>query len=159
MAAHVKSQRQRRIITLLRERPVTSQHQLVKLLRAAGFASTQATVSRDLDELGAVKVRREGKVAYALPSDDSLAPVGDSLHRVLAEYVLDMESTGNLVVIKTPPGHAGMVASALDRAGMDGMAGTVAGDDTIFVACKQGVLPRKLERRIKTLIEPSLVKP
>lgn len=153
----MKSQRQRRIITLLRERPVTSQHQLVKLLRASGLPSTQATVSRDLDELGAVKVRRDGKVAYALPSDDSRTPVGDSLNRILAEYVLEMESTGNLVVIKTPPGHAGMVASALDRAAMEGMAGTVAGDDTIFVACKQGVLPRRLERRIKALIEPSLV--
>lgn len=153
----MKSQRQRRIINLLRERPVTSQHQLVKLLRASGFASTQATVSRDLDELGAVKIRRDGKVVYALPSDDSRAPVGDSLRKVLNEYVLDMESTGNLVVIKTPPGHAGMVAAALDRAAMDGMAGTVAGDDTIFVACKQGILPRRLERRIKALTEPHLV--
>jgi transcriptional regulator of arginine metabolism len=156
MAARLKSQRQRRIIQLLRQQPVTSQNQLVKLLRAAGHRSTQATVSRDLDELGAVKVRRNGKVTYALPSADAQAPTGDALRRILTEYVLEMESTGNLVVIKTPPGHAGMVASALDRASIDGIAGTVAGDDTVFVACKQGVLARRVERRLTAIMEPHL---
>jgi transcriptional regulator of arginine metabolism len=156
MAYFLKSQRQRRIINLLRNQPVTSQNQLVKLLRAAGYPATQATVSRDLDELGAVKVRRNGKVAYALPSEDLQAPVGDSLKRILTEFVLQIESTGNLIVVKTPPGHAGMVASALDRASIEGMAGTVAGDDTIFIACKQGVLPRRVERRLMDLIEPRL---
>ena len=156
MVALMKSQRQRRIIQLLRQQPVTSQSQLVKLLRAAGHASTQATVSRDLDELGAVKVRRNGKVAYALPTDETQAPIGDALRRILTEFVLEMESTGNLVVIKTPPGHAGMVASAIDRSVIEGVAGTVAGDDTIFVACKQGVLPRRVERRLKALMEPHL---
>jgi transcriptional regulator of arginine metabolism len=156
VAAFLKGQRQRRIIQLIRQQPVTSQNQLVKLLRAAGHASTQATVSRDLDELGAVKVRRNGKVAYAMPSDDAQAPIGDALRRILTEFVLEMESTGNIVVIKTPPGHAGMVASALDRAVIEGIAGTVAGDDTIFIACKQGVLSRRVERRLKAIMEPHL---
>jgi transcriptional regulator of arginine metabolism len=156
MACRMKSQRQRRIIQLLRQQPITSQQQLVKLLRAAGHGSTQATVSRDLDELGAVKVRRNGKVAYAMPSDDSQAPVGDALRRILTEFVLEMESTGSLVVIKTPPGHAGMVASAIDRSSIEGIAGTVAGDDTIFVACKQNVLPRRVQRRLSALMESRL---
>lgn len=156
MACFLKGQRQRRIIQLIRQQPVTSQNQLVKLLRAAGHASTQATVSRDLDELGAVKVRRNGKVAYAMPSDDAPVPKGDALRRILTEFVLEMESTGNIVVIKTPPGHAGMVASALDRAAIEGIAGTVAGDDTIFVACKQGVLSRRVDRRLKVIMEPHL---
>jgi transcriptional regulator of arginine metabolism len=149
----MKAGRQRRIVQLIRRQPVTSQNQLVKLLRSAGLPATQATVSRDLDELGAVKVRREGKVAYALPSEEVRAPVGDSLRRVLSESVLELESTGNLLVVKTPPGHAHMVASAIDRSEIDGVAGTVAGDDTILVVCKQGVLPRRVERKLRQLAE------
>jgi transcriptional regulator of arginine metabolism len=152
----VKSQRQRRIIRLLREQSVTSQNQLVRLLRAAGHPATQATVSRDLDELGAVKVRREGKVAYALPSDNAEIPLGDALRRVFAEFVLSIEATGNLLVVKSPPGHAGMVASAIDRAAVEGVAGTVAGDDTIFVVCKQGVLTRRVERRLRAMADMQL---
>lgn len=152
----MKAARQRKIMQLIREQPVTSQNQLVKLLRAAGFPSTQATLSRDLEELGAIKFKRPGgggKVAYALPVEVSNAPVGDVLRRMLAESVVSMETTGNLLVIKTPPGHAGMVASALDRGDIDGVAGTVAGDDTILVACKQGVLPRRVEKRLRSLVD------
>lgn len=151
--ARVKSGRHRRIVQLIRRQPVTSQNQLVKLLRGAGFPSTQATVSRDLDELGAVKVRRDGKVAYALPAEEVRAPTGDSLRRILSESVLELESTGNMVVLKTPPGHAHMVASAIDRSEVQGVAGTVAGDDTILVICKQGVLPRRVERKLRGLAE------
>lgn len=149
----MKAQRQRRIVQYIRGQPVTSQTQLVKLLRAAGHAATQATVSRDLDELGAVKVRREGKVVYALPPETASAPVGDALRRMLAESVVDLEPTGNLLVVKTPPGHAGMVASAIDRAEIEGIAGTIAGDDTIVVVCKQGVLARRVERKLRSLAE------
>jgi transcriptional regulator of arginine metabolism len=149
----MKAQRQRRIVRLIREELVTSQHQLVRLLRGSGFAATQATVSRDLDELGAVKIRRDGKVAYAMPAEASEAPVGDALRRMLAESVLGLESSANLIVVRTPPGHAGMVASALDRAGIEGVAGTVAGDDTIVVVCKQGVLARRVERRLRAIAE------
>lgn len=148
----MKSARQRRIIQLVRERPVTSQDQMVKLLRSSGCPATQATVSRDLDELGAVKVRRDGKVAYALPSETPQAPVGDALRRMLSESVIGLESTGNLLLVRTPPGHAGMVAGAMDRAGIEGVAGTIAGDDTILVVCRQGVLPRRVERRLRSMV-------
>lgn len=148
----MKSARQRRIIQLVRQRPVTSQNQMVKLLRALGCPATQATVSRDLDELGAVKVRREGKVAYALPSETPAAPVGDALRRMLSESVVGLESTGNLLLVKTPPGHAGMVAGAMDRAAIEGVAGTVAGDDTILIICKQGMPPKRVERRLRSMV-------
>ena len=148
----MKAARQRRIIQLIRERPVTNQNELVKLLRSAGIPATQATVSRDLEDLGAVKVRREGKIAYALPTE-APAPVGDVLRRMLTESVLSMESSGNLLVIKTPPGHAGMVAAALDRGELEGIAGTIAGDDTILIVCKQNVLPRRVEKRLRSLID------
>jgi transcriptional regulator of arginine metabolism len=149
----MKASRQRRIAGLIRQTQVTSQVQLVKMLRRAGYPATQATVSRDLDELGAVKVRREGKVAYVLPAESSFLPVGDALKRLVSDSVLGLECSGNLVVVKTPPGHAGMVGGALDRIGLDGVAGTVAGDDTVLVVCKTGVLPRRVERRIRSMVE------
>lgn len=149
----MKAGRQRRIVGLIRQMPVTSQTQLVKMLRGSGFPVTQATVSRDLDELGAVKVRREGKVVYSLPSESASVPAGDAVSRMFSESVLGLEPSGNLVVLKTPPGHAGMVASAIDRLGIEGLAGTVAGDDTILVVCKQGVMARKVERRLRAMVE------
>jgi transcriptional regulator of arginine metabolism len=149
----MKAGRQRRIVGLIRETQVTSQNQLVKMLQGAGYPATQATVSRDLDELGAVKVRRGGKVAYVLPAESGLLPLGDALKRLLSESVLSLESSGNLVVVKTPPGHAGMVGGALDRIGLEGIAGSVAGDDTVLVICKTGVLPRRVERRIRSMVE------
>lgn len=138
---------------MLKEMPVTSQSELVGLLRGSGYAVTQATVSRDLDELGAVKVRRDGQVVYSLPTESPTVPAGDALGRIFGDSVLDLESTGNLVVIKTPPGHAGMVGGALDRMEIEGVAGTVAGDDTILVVCKAGVQPRRVERRIRAVVE------
>lgn len=149
----MKSGRQRKIAGIIRQMPVTSQGQLVKMLRSSGYPVTQATVSRDLDELGAVKVRRDGKVIYSLPVDSVSLPVGDAAGRMLGESILGLESTGNLVVVKTPPGHAGMVGGGLDRMGLTGVAGTIAGDDTIIVICKAGVLPRKVEKQLRSMVE------
>lgn len=146
----MKAGRRRRIVQLITDKPITSQNELVKLLRTSGFPATQATVSRDLDDLGAVKVRRNGKVAYFLPADAQHLPSADVLHRLLPEAVVGIESSGNLVVIRTHPGHAHMVASAIDHAGVEGVAGTVAGDDTILVVAKQGVLARRLEKRLRS---------
>jgi transcriptional regulator of arginine metabolism len=134
---------------------VTSQQELVGLLAATGQPATQATVSRDLEELGAYKVRRNGHIVYALPptSVPGLVPGpgGDSLRRLLVDSVGDIEASGNIVVVHTPPGYAGMVASAVDRAGLDGIAGTVAGDDTILVVCRQGVPAQTVELRLRQM--------
>lgn len=151
MNAGLKAQRQRRIARLLAERGVTSQRELVGLLAATGSPATQATVSRDLEELGAFKLRRNGRVVYALPSPpgSSPGPGGESLRRLLAGSVGDVETSGNIVIVHTPPGHAGMVASAIDGAAVDGIAGTVAGDDTILVVCRHGVAGRVVEGRLR----------
>ncbi|HVX21747.1 MAG TPA: arginine repressor [Acidimicrobiales bacterium] len=129
-----KHQRQHRITKLLEVRAVGSQAQLVDLLAAEGIEATQTTVSRDLEELGAVKVRLPGgDTAYALPElpAQQIAPV-DHLRRVLGEWAVEVTSSGNLVVLRTPPGCAHVVGSALDRSGLDGLLGTVAGDDTVL---------------------------
>jgi transcriptional regulator of arginine metabolism len=134
-----KNQRQHRITKLLESRAVTSQPQLVSLLGAEGIRATQTTVSRDLEELGAVKVRLPGgDSAYALPElpTQQIAP-GDHLRRILGEWVVEVAESGRLVVLRTPPGCAHVVASAIDRSGMDGVLGTVAGDDTLLVVASQ----------------------
>jgi transcriptional regulator of arginine metabolism len=106
----------------------------IELLSSDGIDATQATVSRDLDDIGAVKVRvASGNTVYAIPefAPDRLAPL-DQLRRVMGEWVVDVASSGNLVVMRTPPGCAHVVASALDRSRVEGMLGTVAGDDTLL---------------------------
>ena len=136
-----KPQRQHRILRVLEGQPVSSQEQLVQLLEAEGIVATQATVSRDLDELGAVKVRIPGgTMAYAIPehAKERTAP-DDHLRRVMGEFVVEVAHSANLVVLRTPPGSAHVVASALDRAGLPNVLGTVAGDDTIILVCSEGV--------------------
>lgn len=147
----MKSARQRRIVQILRRDIVTSQDALVRLLRESGHPATQATVSRDLEELGAVKVRRNGKVAYSVPNDVPRPQNTEALRRLVADSMAAIESSGNIVLVKTPPGRAGMVALAIDRADIEGVAGTVAGDDTFIVIVKQGVPARRVERRLRSL--------
>jgi transcriptional regulator of arginine metabolism len=135
-----KPQRQHRIARLLAEQAVTSQAHLVELLAAEGLAATQATVSRDLDDLGAIKVRvAGGDTVYAIPElpAEQRAPE-DHLRRVFGDWVVEVTSSGNLVVLRTPPGSAHVVGSALDRAGLPEVLGTVAGDDTLIVVVAEG---------------------
>jgi transcriptional regulator of arginine metabolism len=135
MATLGKPQRQHRIARLLEEQPVSSQSQLVELLAADGVVATQATVSRDLEDLGAVKVRIPGgTMAYAIPEHaKQLGTPDDHLRRVMGDFVIDVGHSANLVILRTPPGSAHVVASALDRSGLAGVLGTVAGDDTLLV--------------------------
>jgi transcriptional regulator of arginine metabolism len=126
---------------MLEAHAVTSQGQLVELLEEDGVRATQATVSRDLEELGAVKVRVPGgELVYAIPelAHERVAPE-DHLRRVLSDWVADVASSGNLVVLRTPPGSAHVVGSALDRSGLPEIIGTVAGDDTVLIIVGEGV--------------------
>jgi transcriptional regulator of arginine metabolism len=129
-----KVQRQASVARLIGDHEVTSQPQLIDLLAAEGIDATQATVSRDLDDIGAVKVRvPSGSTVYAIPefAPDRPAPA-EQLRRVMGEGVAEVAHSGNLVVLRTPPGCAHVVASALDRSRLDGLIGTVAGDDTLL---------------------------
>ncbi|HEX2040853.1 MAG TPA: arginine repressor [Acidimicrobiales bacterium] len=148
-----KTQRQHRIARLLEAHAVTSQGRLVDLLAADGVVATQATVSRDLEELGAVKVRLPGgETVYAIPElpKDRLAPE-DHLRRVLGDWVVEVAHSGNIVVLRTPPGSAHVVASALDRAGLEDVIGTVAGDDTIMVVASERAGGSKVAKRLSGL--------
>ena len=139
-----KSKRQRMIVDWLRGGRVGSQEELVARLGLAGIAATQATVSRDLDELGAFKLKREGEIRYLLPEQVDPSHAAAKLDRLLAEWVSEIIPAGHLLVLKTPPGSANLVANALDAAGLDEVAGTLAGDDTIFVALVDGANPHSV---------------
>ena len=144
-----KSQRQRMIADWLRSHRVGSQEEVVERLALAGLVVTQATVSRDLDELGAVKVRREGAIRYLIPDVVEPGHAAARLDRLLAEWVEAIVPAGNLLVVRTPPGSANLIASALDAARLMDIAGTIAGDDTIFVALADGVDAHAAAERLK----------
>ena len=145
-----KAQRQRMIGDWLRDDRVGSQDELVARLGRAGIAATQATVSRDLDELGAVKLRRDGAIHYVLPDPAAPGPSAAMLDRLLAEWVTDIVDARDMVVLRTPPGSANLVANALDSAGLEGVAGTIAGDDTIFIAIREGASAGLVARQLRS---------
>ena len=148
-----KTQRQHRIMRLLETQMVASQAHLVELLAADDVEATQATVSRDLDEIGAVKVRvAGGETVYAVPElpKDRMVPE-EQLRRVLADWVVEVTSSANLVILRTPPGSAHVVASALDRAGLPGVLGTVAGDDTLLIVAAEEVGGETVAMRLQVL--------
>lgn len=133
----MRSERLRELIRILRSGRATSQSEIVTQLRAAGHEVTQATISRDLQEIGALKMRSGEGHVYRLP-DEMARSHGDlvsrSLTRTLEEFALELKRAGGLVVVTTAPGHAAAVARAIDLSGEPDVVGTVAGDDTIFVA-------------------------
>lgn len=154
-----KAQRQHRITELIQAEAISSQHALMERLAADGIEVTQATVSRDLEDIGAVKVRiPSGHLVYGVPehANQRVAP-DDHVRRVLGEFVVDVAASGNLVIIRTPPGSAHVVASAIDRGGVEGVLGSVAGDDTILVVASPTTTGDLLARHFTQLagIDPS----
>jgi transcriptional regulator of arginine metabolism len=126
---------------------------LQEMLKDQGIEATQATISRDLEELGAVKIRvAGGDSIYAIAeyAPARVAP-SDQLRRVMAEWVAEVTSSGNLVVVRTPPGCAHVVASALDRSALSGLLGTVAGDDTIFCVAAEDIGGAGLAEELRSL--------
>jgi transcriptional regulator of arginine metabolism len=141
--ASSRTARHRRIVELLETRRVRSQADLARLLADDGVAVTQTTLSRDLDELGAVKIRDGGgDLVYAVPAEGGdptprLAPAGGEgssrISRLAAELLVSADGSANSAVLRTPPGAAQFLASAVDRAGFPEVIGTIAGDDTVLM--------------------------
>ena len=152
-----RAARQARIVEIVSREQVRSQTELLALLVAAGIETTQATLSRDLDELGAVKLRGAdgGIPAYVIPDDGS--PVRGieggtgRLARLLGELLVSADASGNLAVLRTPPGAAHYLASALDRAALHDVVGTIAGDDTLLVVAREPMTGAALAARLTTL--------
>jgi transcriptional regulator of arginine metabolism len=152
-SASTRVARQARIVEMVTTMAIRSQTELAKLLAAEGIGTTQATLSRDLDELGAVKLRGAdgGAPVYVIPEDGS--PVrgvqgGTSrLTRLLAELLVSADGSANLTVLRTPPGAAQFLASAIDRAALHEVVGTIAGDDTVLVIAREPLSGKELADR------------
>ena len=140
-----RRERQGAILELVRERTLSTQAEVAAALRETGYDVVQTTVSRDIAELGLVKVRApSGRLVYAPPggSDaDRLRALGSAMRR----YAVTVEAAGQLVVVTTPSGYANALAQAMDEASHPSVAGTLAGDNTIFVAARDGVAAQALE--------------
>jgi transcriptional regulator of arginine metabolism len=139
----MKALRQRLIADLLRSRKISSQSALAAALAADGHRVTQATLSRDLEELGAVRVREgSGRPIYRIPEEPTDSH--EHLRHMLQTFVTEVTPARHMVVVRTPPGCAQAVARALDTARVDGALATIAGDDTILVVCAEGATARGL---------------
>jgi transcriptional regulator of arginine metabolism len=158
-----KSARQQKIVDLLTRHPVRSQTELGELLAQAGLHVTQATLSRDLLELGAVKVRTTaGALVYAVPAEGGdqtpraaveTEATEARLSRLLSELLVSAEASANLVVLRTPPGAAQFLGAAIDKAGLLPVLGTIAGDDTVLVITHNPSGGRALADRLLLLAE------
>jgi transcriptional regulator of arginine metabolism len=148
-----RSRRVRALGELIRAEPHASQEELTERLRDLGHQVTQTTVSRDLVSLGAVKVKREGAMRYLLPDQFGARDwATGQLERIVREWVHGIEAAGPLLVLRTPPGSAHLVASAIDQAQSPDVAGTVAGDDTIFLAVRDGYSIQAVRRRFEAMM-------
>jgi transcriptional regulator of arginine metabolism len=150
----MRADRRRDLLRILHEGKATSQREIVRALRSAGHSVTQATVSRDLTDIGATKVRINGSFVYRLPDEIPHSVGGDlmarNLERTLGEFALTVRSAGSIVVVNTAPGHAAAVARAIDLAAVTEIVGTVAGDDTIFAATPSDGAAARLAARWTT---------
>jgi transcriptional regulator of arginine metabolism len=144
-----KTKRQRAILSLIAARPVRSQEELGFLLEQQGYEVTQATISRDIKELGLMKASLKGgaggQFKYVEPN---IGPMFSSrLHRIVAELVGSVRGSLNQIVLRTPPGSAMMLASAIDSAGWTEVIGTLGGDDTVLVICEKAEqMPMVMQR-------------
>lgn len=148
-----KTQRQAKITELLEKQVISTAAQLVNLLQIEGWAVTQATVTRDLQELGSIKIRDEnGSRRIVLADTPKIAPAPvDHLRRMMGEWVISVERSANLVVVRTPPGCAHVVASALDRSALSGVLGSIAGDDTVLIIASDTLGGEGLAQQLRAL--------
>ncbi len=147
----MKRLRQRAIRDLVERRPIRTQQELATALREHGFRATQATISRDVAELQLVKVGREGVAVYGVPDRVAEADPGgeERLKRLFHDVPVEFREAGHLLVLVTLPGSAHAIAAALDRARWPEAVGTIAGDDTLFIACAD----RRTLARLRTRLE------
>lgn len=149
----MKSARQEKILEIITSRGIETQNQLMEALKEVGFKSTQATLSRDIRDLRLVKeMSPEGSYRYVPGSRDSISDYDVRLRKILRESVVDYAVAQNLIVIKTLPGLAAAAGSALDSMEIRGMVGSIAGDDTLFLAMKDNASAEHFNKEIKNLL-------
>ena len=151
--ASVRAQRQRAIVDILREQSPLTHDELSNRLFTKGFEVPRSTVSHDLEQVGAVKVKRGGRIGYSLEEKRTERDRSKGrLQRIFREWVQSIETAGNLIVVRTPPGSAGVVSMALDQARLPEVAGTIAGDDTLFIAVRSGLPVDCVANRLRDFV-------
>lgn len=149
----MKTKRQNEIIQLISAKDIDTQEELASELRAKGYKVTQATVSRDIRELRLIKVSsKSGGFKYAKPERHEIA-VSERLTRILTDSLVSVDSSGNIIVVKTLSGSANVAAEALDNLGWQEILGTIAGDNTIFIVVRNEIDTAEITNRIRKLTD------
>lgn len=147
----MKASRQAAILDLVESEPITSQELLRERLQSQGIQATQATLSRDIRDLGLVKRAADGAYRPARSAESGAAESRANLERAVGDYLRRQEAVEQLVVLKTDPGQAQPLAVAIDRSRLPEIVGTIAGDDTILVICRSADLASALMRRLQNI--------
>ena len=150
----MKTRRQQAILSLVSRERLSSQHEIRTRLKELGMDATQSTISRDVEELGLARVHDSEGLRYVLPGGEANGGAS-RLRRLLDEFALSFVPSGNLLVIRTPPGAANALGEGLDHASLPEIAGTVAGDDTILIVATEGIGARDVEQRLRSYMEAS----
>lgn len=148
----MKSKRQQAILGLVGRERLSSQEEIRARLTYFGIEATQSTISRDIEELGLARVHDAQGVRYVVPGDGTAQPLA-LLRRLLDEFALSFVRADSGLIVRTPPGAASALAEGIDRAGLDTIAGTLAGDNTILILGRQGITPAQLETELTTIME------
>ncbi|MGZ8636674.1 MAG: arginine repressor [Actinomycetota bacterium] len=150
-----KAKRQQAILALVSRERLGSQEEIRARLASMGIAATQSTISRDIEELGLARVHEHDGMRYVVPGQGSApAPVA-MLRRLLVEFALSLVRADQGLIVRTPPGAAAALAEGIDRVGLAGVAGTIAGDNTILILGREGVKAAQLERSLNEIMEAS----
>lgn len=152
---HSKARRQQAILEIVSRERVGSQEDIRNRLAGLGVGATQSTISRDIEELGLARVHDAGGTRYVVPGNEPAPAPVSMLRHLMAEFALSFVQADAGLVVRTPPGAAAALAEAIDRVALPGVAGTIAGDNTILVLGRPGVKPRQLERSLTTTTEAS----
>ncbi|MBQ0138957.1 MAG: transcriptional regulator ArgR [Kurthia sp.] len=147
-----KSQRHIRIRDMIANREIETQDELVDLLKEAGYNVTQATISRDIKELHLIKVPlQDGRYKYSLPADQRFNPI-QKLHRALADAFVSIDGASHFLVMKTLPGNAHAIGSLLDHLDWTEILGTICGDDTIMILCREESMREVVKNRFLEML-------
>jgi len=149
----VKTRRQQAILSLVGRERLASQEEIRARLAALGLEATQSTISRDVEELGLARVHDHDGVRYVVPGDGAAPVTLRFLKHLLDEFALSFTRSDHGLVVRTPPGAAAALAEGIDRVGLADVAGTIAGDNTILILGREGIVPAALERSFTQIME------
>ena len=150
----MKARRQQAILEMVSKERCTSQEDIRERLGGIGMRSTQSTISRDIEELGLVRVHDDEGMRYAIPGEEPPASgQRTALRQLLREFAISMTPSANILLVTTPPGAANILAEGIDKAPLEQIAGTVAGDNTILIVAREGIEAREVRTTLRKIMK------